>query len=51
MILLGVVVTVVGLFLVISDSGPDKARCIADALKAGVSYGHIEKVCRLTDKS
>lgn len=51
LILLGIILAVGGVFLAVSDSGTDKARCIADALRSGVAYGHIEKVCRLTEKS
>jgi hypothetical protein len=50
LMLLGAVVVVLGLFVLISDSGPQKARCIADALKAGVAYANIDKVCHLTQR-
>ena len=38
-------------FVLISASGPDKAGCIARALKSGIPVGNIERVCRLLDKS
>ena len=50
-ILLGAVVVVGGLFLVGSSSGPQKAKCIANALKAGVAYANIDKTCSLTQRS
>ena len=37
-------------FVLISASGPDKAGCIARALKSGIPVGNIERVCRLLDK-
>lgn len=46
-ILLLAAVVVFGLFLAISDSGPDKAACIANALRSGVAIGNIERVCNL----
>lgn len=38
-------------FVLGSNSGPQKAKCIADALKAGVAYANIDKTCRLTKRS
>ena len=37
-------------FVLISASGPDKAGCIARALKSGIPVGNIERVCRMLDK-
>jgi hypothetical protein len=48
MMVVGAIVALGGLFVVASDSGPQKAECIANALKSGVAYGSIEKVCRLS---
>ncbi len=41
---------VFALFLLIADSGPDKAACIARALRGGVAVGNIERVCNLLAK-
>lgn len=41
------VCAVCALFPLIADSGPDKAACIARALRAGVAVGNIERVCNL----
>jgi hypothetical protein len=47
-----VVVAAVGaVFVVGSDSGPQKAKCIANALKNGVAYGKIETICSLAKRS
>lgn len=51
MILIGAVLVVAVLFVLGSDSGPQKAQCIADALKAGVAYANIDKTCNLTQRS
>ena len=48
-LLVGATLLLAGLFIVASDSGPQKAKCIANALKAGVAYGNIDKVCKLTE--
>jgi hypothetical protein len=48
---IAIVVAIGALFLVGSNSGPQKARCVANALKNGVAYGKIETVCRLTQRS
>jgi hypothetical protein len=32
-------------------SGPQKAKCIARALKDGVPYAKIDKMCSLTERS
>jgi hypothetical protein len=37
-------------FVLMSASGPDKAGCIARALKSGIPVGNIERVCRLLNK-
>ncbi|MCX7295178.1 hypothetical protein [Janthinobacterium sp.] len=50
-LILLVAVSVLGTaFVLISASGPDKAACIARALKSGTPVGNIERVCRLLDK-
>lgn len=49
-ILVGAVALVGGLFLLGSDAGPQKAKCIANALKAGVAYANIDKTCSLTQR-
>ena len=50
-LLVGVMLLLAGLFIIGSDSGPQKAECIANALKAGVAYGNIDKTCSLTQRS
>jgi hypothetical protein len=32
-----------------SDTGPDKAQCIADALKNKVPLARIDQLCKLTE--
>jgi hypothetical protein len=49
-LLVCVVVAVGAVFVVASNSGPQKAKCIARALKSGVAYGNIGKVCRLNER-
>lgn len=50
--LVAAVVAAVGAAFVLgSNSGPQKASCIADALKAGVAYARIDKACHLTERS
>ncbi len=51
LIFVGAVVLIAGLFMMVSESGPDKAECIADALKAHIPVGNIDKVCRLSGPS
>ena len=51
LILLVAISAVLTAFVLISASGPDKAGCIARALKSGIPVGNIERVCRLLDKS
>ncbi len=51
LIVLVAISAVLTAFVLISASGPDKAGCIARALKAGIPVGNIERVCRLLDKS
>jgi hypothetical protein len=47
-----VVVAAVGaVFVASSNSGPQKAKCIANALKNGVAYGKIETICGLAKRS
>jgi hypothetical protein len=50
-LLVGVVVAVGAIFVVASNSGPQRAKCIAHALKSGVAYGKISKVCGLAERS
>ena len=50
-IFFGVILALVVLFFVVSESGPDQAKCIAGALKDGVPYANIDKMCNLTKKS
>ncbi|OEZ58217.1 hypothetical protein JAB5_26110 [Janthinobacterium sp. HH103] len=50
LIVLVAISAVVTAFVLISASGPDKAGCIARALKSGIPVGNIERVCRLLDK-
>lgn len=50
LILLVAISAVLTAFFLISASGPDKAGCIARALKSGMPVGNIERVCRLLDK-
>lgn len=45
------VIAVGVVFVTVSNSGPQKAKCIARALKSGVAYGNIDKVCRLSQRS
>ncbi len=42
----GILVTI---FFIVDDSGPNKAKCIADALKSKVPVANIDKICRLTE--
>jgi hypothetical protein len=51
LIVLVAISVVLTAFVLISASGPDKAGCIARALKSGIAVGNIERVCRLLDKS
>lgn len=47
-IVAGIVIAVALAFVFGSRSGPQKAECIARALKNGVAYGNIDKTCRLS---
>jgi hypothetical protein len=49
-LVLGVVAALGAVFVMGSHSGPQKAECIARALKAGVAYGKIDQACRLTER-
>ena len=51
LIVLIVAIVVLSLFVLIADSGPDKAACIARALKSGIPVGKIERVCNLVASS
>lgn len=49
--LVAAVITVVAAaFLLGSRSGPQKADCIARALRSGVEYANIDKTCHLTER-
>ena len=48
MLLVAVVAGGVGLTVVMSGSGPQKAECIAEALKAHVAVATIDKRCNLS---
>jgi hypothetical protein len=50
-LLVCVVAAVGAVFVIGSNSGPQKAKCIARALKSGVAYGNIGNVCRLNARS
>jgi hypothetical protein len=50
-LLVCVIVAVGAVFVIGSNSGPQKAKCIARALKSGVAYGNIGKVCRLNERA
>ena len=47
-IVAGVVLALAVAFLFGSRSGPQKADCIARALKNGVAYANIDKTCGLS---
>jgi hypothetical protein len=50
--IIGVLVIALGaMFWFGARSGPQKARCIAQALKDGVAYAKIDKMCSLTQRS
>ncbi|WP_317205639.1 hypothetical protein [Janthinobacterium sp.] len=49
-LILALAAAVFALFLLIAGSGPDKAACIARALRGGVAVGNIERVCNLLAK-
>ncbi|MES2149942.1 MAG: hypothetical protein V4508_09110 [Pseudomonadota bacterium] len=46
----GALALLAGLFLAFSDTAGSKAKCIAAALKDGVPYANIDKLCKLTVK-
>lgn len=48
LLIAGVIVGLSVLFIVVSESGPRKAECIASALKSGVKYANIDQTCGLT---
>lgn len=50
-LIVGVVIAVSAIFMLGSRSGPQKAECIARALKAGVAYANIDKTCHLSPRS
>jgi hypothetical protein len=47
----GVVVAVTVVFITVSNTGPQKAKCIANALKSGVPYANINHACKLSKRS
>ncbi|MES2298937.1 MAG: hypothetical protein V4582_17965 [Pseudomonadota bacterium] len=47
--LLIAIAVILGLVVFGSDTGPDKAQCIADALKAKVPLARIDDLCKLTE--
>ncbi len=49
LILLGFVTVLLTIFFLVSGSTPDKAKCIAEALKSKVPVANIDKLCRLTE--
>ncbi len=49
LILLGFIAIVLTIFVIVSDSTPNKAKCIAEALRNKVPVAHIDKLCRLTE--
>jgi hypothetical protein len=49
LILIGFIAILLTIFFIVDDSSPNKARCIADALKNKVPVAHIDKICRLTE--
>ncbi|HWJ93543.1 MAG TPA: hypothetical protein VNT33_02400 [Telluria sp.] len=50
-LVVGAVAVVAVLFVAGANSGPQKAKCIANALKSGVAYANIDKTCKLTRRS
>ena len=50
-LVLGVIAAVGTVFVLASNSSPQKAKCIANALKAGVAYANIDKTCNLSQRS
>ncbi len=51
LLLAAVVVGGVALTVVMSGTGPQKAECIAQALKAHVPVANIDKRCNLTNSA
>lgn len=49
LILFGFIGVILTIFIIVDDSTPNKARCIADALKSKVPVANIDKICRLTE--
>jgi hypothetical protein len=47
----GLVIALCAVFLLGARSGPQKAKCIANALSNGVAYARIDKMCSLTARS
>lgn len=45
-----VIAALAAAFLLGSRSGPQKADCIARALRSGVEYANIDKTCHLTER-
>ncbi len=49
LILVTFVAVLLTIFFIVDESAPNKAQCIADALKAKVPVANIDKICRLTE--
>ena len=49
LIFLAFIVAIATLFIMVSESGPDKAKCISDALGSKVPLANIDKLCKLTE--
>lgn len=50
-IIAALVITVTAVCWFGARSGPQKARCIAQALRDGVPYAKIDKMCSLSSRS
>jgi len=48
--LAAIVAVLIGIFLLASDAGADKAKCIAKAMKDGVDTARIDKLCHLSER-
>jgi hypothetical protein len=49
--IVALVIALVAVFWFGARSGPQKAQCIANAIKDGVPYARIDKLCNLTQRS
>ncbi len=50
-IIAAIVIAISAVFWFGSRSGPQKAKCIANALKNGVPYARIDRMCELSKRS